>query len=162
MANPYENVNAYNRNRIAAIEPTGNSRDTDARALLSCAARIDEAKRKLMAEPKSRTCLKDYNDALRQNQRLWTIFQVALTDAQNPLPDNLKLILLNLSRYVDKTSFRAIGKYTPDLADSLITINRTIAAGLSKPAPQNAQGTQQTAPPPSARPEVATSLTTSA
>ena len=57
---------------------------------------------------------------------------MALTDPQNPLPQDLKITLLNLSRYVDRASFRAIGKYAPDVIDSLININRLIAAGLSK------------------------------
>ena len=132
--NPYENVNVYSKNHKIHAEATatGNSRDTDARALLSCARRLDDAKNMLQGDPKSREALRVCAEAIRHNQRLWTIFQVALSDPQNPLPDDLKLILLNLSRYVDKTSFRAIGKYTPDLLESLININRMIAAGLSK------------------------------
>ena len=94
-----------------------------------------------------------YNDAISHNQRLWTIFQVALVDPQNALPQDLKITLLNLSRYVDKTSFRAIGKFNPEAIDSLININRIIAAGLNKnpadasapaPAPVDAGVTMMT------------------
>ena len=132
MAHPHEMVNVYSQNQKAMPAPAGNSRETDARALLVCASRLADAKALLAADPKSKENLRIYGEALRRNQQLWTIFQVALSDAQNPLPNGLKLILLNLARYVDKTSFRAVGKYTPDLVDSLININRIIATGLSK------------------------------
>ena len=155
--NPYENVNAYSKNQKATTPPpTGNSRDTDARALLACARRLDDAKALLINNPRSKEYLSVYADAIRHNQRLWTIFQVAIADPENPLPDHLKITLLNLSRYIDKTSFRAIGKYQPTLIDSFININRMIAAGLSKKVEE-----QQATPSMPMR-EIPTSLTTSA
>ena len=125
-------VNVYGKNLKAQAVPTGNSRDTDSRALAVCARRLDDARLVMESDPKSRENLKVYGDAIRHNQRLWTIFQVALCDPMNPLPQDLKIMLVNLSRYVDRTSFRAVGKYTPVLIDSLVNINRIIAAGLSK------------------------------
>lgn len=130
----HKKLSAYSQNQKAAVVPTGNSRDTDSRALAACARRLDDARKLMESNRKSRENLKIYGEAIRQNQRLWTIFQVALTDPQNPLPQDLKITLLNLSRYVDKASFRAIGKYAPDVIESLININRLIAAGLSKKA----------------------------
>jgi flagellar biosynthesis activator protein FlaF len=130
--NPYEKVNVYGKNQKIHVT-TGNSRDTDARALLTCASKLNGVKELMESgDLKSKKNLKIYGEAIRKNQRLWTIFQVAMTDPENPLPDALKITLFNLSRYVDKTSFKAIGKYAPDLIDSLININRIIAAGLSK------------------------------
>ena len=131
-AKSYEKVHAYGKNQTAQVVSTGNSRDTDARALLSCASRLNDAKTLMESDLKSKENLQLYCEAIRHNQRLWTIFQVALSDPENLLPEHLKITLLNLSAYIDKTSFRAIGKYMPDLLDSLISINRTIAAGLSK------------------------------
>ncbi len=156
-ANPYQNVNVYGKNQRAHAEATvdGNSRNTDAQALLVCAAKLNDGKARL-AENNTKDNMRIYNDAIRTNQRLWTIFQVALSDAQNPLPQQLKITLLNLSRYVDKTSFKAIGKYRPDLIDSLVNINRILAAGLSKQTQANA------APAPVDRREIPISLTTSA
>jgi flagellar biosynthesis regulator FlaF len=156
--NPYEKVNTYGKNQKIKAEavPTGNSRDTDSRALLACARRLDEAKNLLDKNPKSKSHMRQYNDAICHNQRLWTIFQIALSDSQHPYPENLRLILLNLSRYIDKTSFATIGKYKPELIESLININRIIAAGLSKqPTGENY------APPPDTR-NIPTSLITSA
>jgi len=65
---------------------------------------------------------------------------VMLADPQNPLPRDLKITLLNLSRYVDKVSLRASAEYNPDLLNSLIDINKQIAAGLSVAVP--AEGDQ--------------------
>ena len=99
-------------------------RETEARALLSCASRLEAAR-------KPGSSKDDYVSAIKHNQQLWTIFQVCLCEPDNKLPRDLKVLLLNLSRYVDKVSFRALGKYDPDLLQSLIGINRNIAAGLS-------------------------------
>ena len=113
-------------------------REIEARALLTCASQLDVAARSQGGDKEF------YNDAIKTNQRLWTIFQVALCDPGNPLPVELKNILLNLSCYVDKISFRALAEFKPPLLANLIEINRNIAAGLSKkPA---AAGNQ--APPP--------------
>jgi len=101
-------------------------RETDKRALLSCAGRLKAALDDAGKDMQS------YAEAIRHNQRLWTIFQVALCDPENPLPRDLKVTLLNLSRYIDKVSFRAIAAFTPQLLTSLIDINRIIAAGLNK------------------------------
>jgi len=101
-------------------------REIEARALLTCANQLDAAAR---GQEKDKNF---YNDAIKSNQRLWTIFQVALCDPGNPLPSELKNILLNLSCYVDKVSFRALAEFKPPLLANLIDINRSIAAGLSK------------------------------
>jgi flagellar biosynthesis regulator FlaF len=101
-------------------------REIEARALLTCASQLDAAARGQGNDKKF------YNDAIKTNQRLWTIFQVALCDPGNPLPVELKNVLLNLSCYVDKISFRALAEFKPPLLANLIDINRSIAAGLSK------------------------------
>lgn len=99
-------------------------RETDARALLSCASRLEIARRP--------DCNKeDYVEAVKRNQQLWTVFQICLTEPDNQLPHDLKMLLLNISRYVDKVSFRAMTEHNTDLLVSLININRQIAAGLS-------------------------------
>ena len=99
-------------------------RETEARALLNCASRLAAAR-------DINNGYEYYSDAIKHNQELWTLFQVLLADPQNPLPRDLKITLLNLSRYVDKVSLRASAEYNPDLLNSLIDINKQIAAGLS-------------------------------
>jgi flagellar protein FlaF len=128
-----------------------NSRDIDARALLSCAQRMQVS---LDAGAQD---VHAYAEAVRHNQRLWTIFQVALCDPDNPLPKDLKMTLLNLSRYIDRTSFRVMHEFSPQLLKSLIDINRTIAAGLSRKPPKAAEEQAQM-PPPGAHVPVMTSI----
>jgi flagellar protein FlaF len=135
---PHQKVDAYSTHQRGQED----NRDTDARALLSCASRL---KAVLDAGGADKDA---YVQALRHNQRLWTIFQVSLCDPDNPLPRDLKITLLNLSRYVDRVSLRAIGSYAPQLLHSLIDINRMIAAGLSIKQKAGAQ----TAPPVETRP----------
>jgi flagellar protein FlaF len=118
-----EKLNAYTshqRNNEA------DGREIDKRALLNCASRLREALDGHGSD------MKAYAAAIHHNQRLWTMFQVALCDPENLLPRDLKITLLNLSRYVDRVSFRAITAFAPQLLTSLIDINRTIATGLSK------------------------------
>ena len=124
----YQNLNAYGNSQPQA--PL-DGREIDKRALLNCASRLKEA----MDDGGKN--MQMYREAIRHNQHLWTLFQVSLTDPSNPLRRELKLNLLRLSGYVDKVSFRAIGSFMPDRLESLININRIIAAGLAK-VPQNA------------------------
>lgn len=120
MTTTAKQVGSYAQN-----QQSGESvRETEARALLNCASR-------LAAAQDINNGYEYYIDAIKHNQELWTLFQVMLADPQNPLPRDLKITLLNLSRYVDKVSLRASAEYNPDLLNSLIDINKQIAAGLS-------------------------------
>jgi flagellar protein FlaF len=128
MTTMAKNVGSYAQN-----QQTGESiRETEARALLNCASR-------LAAAQDINNGYEYYLDAIKHNQELWTLFQVLLADPQNPLPRDLKITLLNLSRYVDKVSLRASAEYNPDLLNSLIDINKQIASGLSASPAMEAQ-----------------------
>ncbi len=115
-------------------------RETEAHALLSCASRLEAAR-----QPDSSK--EEFGEALRHNQHLWTIFQAGICDPENQLPRDLKVLLLNLSRYVDKVTFRALAETNRNLLRSLININRTLASGLRKGA-QEPKAVQTAAPPP--------------
>lgn len=106
-------------------------RETEAHALLSCASRLEAAR-----APNSPRDV--FFDALRHNQQLWTLFQACLCDSENALPRDLKVLLLNLNRYVDKVTFRALEEGNREILRSLININRTLASGLSKKPPATA------------------------
>ena len=143
-------VNAYAAHQNVQID----GREVDKRALLNCAARL-----KIALDDGGKD-MKMYQEAIRHNQHLWTLFQVALVDPSNPLKQETKIGLLRLSGYIDRVSFRAVTEYLPEALESLITINRTVAAGLAKQiqaaqsqaaAPQ-AQPQQQPQPPASGQP----------
>lgn len=144
---PNEQLDAYKTHQ----RQNHSERDIEAHALLSCATYLETAR-----DPG--VDIEEYTAALKLNQRLWTIFQIALCDPENPLPAELKSLLLNLSRYVDQTSFKAIAARNPELLKSLIDINRHIAVGLSK-KPAGAQAAQSSAQP-SVMPSTPLSVTT--
>lgn len=78
-------------------------------------------------EKESRELLRD---ALRYNQRIWTLFQAALIDEIEPLPPKLREDILNLSVFVDQRTGELQLAPSPEKIDVLITINRHLAAGL--------------------------------
>lgn len=119
---------------------TETTRESEARALLSCSSKLEEVRN-------TDTSREELGEAIRLNQRLWTIFQVSLCEQDNTLPDETKGLLLNLSRYVDKTSFKILAEDNRTLLPSLININRTIAKGLSVDnEPKTEQQTGRTTP----------------
>ncbi|NCS65965.1 MAG: flagellar biosynthesis regulator FlhF [Hydrogenophilales bacterium CG03_land_8_20_14_0_80_62_28] len=69
-------------------------------------------------------------DALRYNQRIWTLLQVELSNPENPLPKEIKENLLTLSAFIDKRTFETMAYPAADKLDALININHNIAAGL--------------------------------
>ena len=118
----YQQANAYHSHQQVQMD----GREIYKRALLNCASRLKDA---LEDGGKDMSL---YQAAVRHNQHLWTLFQVALTDSSNALPPELKITLLRLSGYVDRVSFRIICEFVPQMLQSLIDINRTLAAGLAK------------------------------
>lgn len=70
------------------------------------------------------------SDALKFNQRVWSILQGELAKDDNPLPVQLKRDLLTLSLFVDKRTFEVMAFPSPEKLDMLIRINLNIAAGL--------------------------------
>lgn len=69
-------------------------------------------------------------DALRFNQRVWSFFQVELSQEENPLPAEIKRNLLVLSAFIDKRIFEVMAYPAREKLDILISINRNISAGL--------------------------------
>jgi flagellar protein FlaF len=76
------------------------------------------------------------HDALKHNQRIWTILQAELEKPENPLPIELKNSLLRLSVFIDKRTLETIAYPVPEKLTILININHNIAAGLrTRPKP---------------------------
>jgi flagellar protein FlaF len=69
-------------------------------------------------------------EALEFNQKLWSIFQGALAEADHPLPLELRRDILRLGRFIDGRIFDIMAY--PDAAklDVIIRINQNLAAGL--------------------------------
>lgn len=112
-----------NQGRYSNIPAPGNPRLTEAWALTEAARRIADSQRP-DAEPGA------FLAAIRLNWRLWTIFQAELTSPNTEVPMELRLNMLSLCNFVDKTTVDIIADPVPAKAEILITINRNIAAGL--------------------------------
>lgn len=86
-------------------------------------------------------------EALRFNQKLWTIFQANLSSKKNILPERLKINLLKLSLYVDKQIFQTMAYPSPDKLTPIIDINLSLAEGLrKKPIPAAKQNDKEKIP----------------
>jgi len=70
------------------------------------------------------------NEALKNNQMVWSIFQGELMKPDNPLPKQLKQDILSLSAYIDKRTFEVMAKPAPEKLAVIINLNLNLAAGL--------------------------------
>jgi flagellar protein FlaF len=68
--------------------------------------------------------------ALKYNQRIWSIFQSELSREDNALPKKLRLDILRLAAFIDRRIFETMAFPTPDKLNIVIDINNNLAAGL--------------------------------
>ena len=99
------------------------ARQTEARALMETARALADAQENMED-------LSAYRAALRLNWRLWTIFQADVSATENPLPEDIKQNILNLSVFIDKHTVDALTDPEGRKLKVLIDINRNIASGL--------------------------------
>jgi flagellar protein FlaF len=112
----------YSRAQVAALT----DREAEATVLMKAAAMMKHVQTHWSSSDREQNLEK----ALRYNQRLWTYFQVALLDENNPLPQQIKENVLRLSAFVDRRVFEVLAYPGAEKLDILININTNIAAGL--------------------------------
>jgi len=117
-------VDAYER----GSKSTASSRDLEAAALFK-AARLLEACR---AEWDAPGCRERVEAALRNNQRLWTLFQSELMRPDHALPTGVRANVLRLAEFVDRRTVDIFSAPESEKLRVLIEINRNVAAGLSE------------------------------
>jgi flagellar protein FlaF len=105
---------------------TMSGRDTEARVLTQAALKLVDCQNNWDAAGLKQRL----DDALRFNQRIWSIFQVEVSKSENPLPDQIKHNILMLSRFIDKRIFDTMAFPEKQKLTILIKINQNIAAGL--------------------------------
>ena len=69
-------------------------------------------------------------EAIKFNQKVWSFFQAELSDPENPLPQNIREDILNLSIFIDKRLFEIIAYPDPQKLNIVVDINFNLAAGL--------------------------------
>ena len=77
----------------------------------------------------------ELREALAFTQRLWTFLQVEATNPENPLPQSVRLSIFRLSRFVDRGVANLQSGGSIESLDSLVMVNREIAAGLASNDP---------------------------
>jgi flagellar protein FlaF len=96
---------------------------------------LGEASRRLIVASKADDKGVSLREALRLNQRLWSIFQAALIEPDCPLPLELRQNVLSLSIMVDRHILQRLGDLDGTKIQPILDINRSIAEGLAqKPA----------------------------
>jgi len=105
---------------------TISGRETEARVLTQAALKLSECQKNWDAPDRNNRL----DEALRYNQRIWSIFQVEAGKQDNPLPSQLKRNILMLSRFIDRRVFDIMAFPSPDKLNMIIRINQNIAAGL--------------------------------
>ena len=103
---------------------TSNPRELEATLLLQAAARLQSVHD---SWDENRTQL---DDALLYNRKLWSVFLTEMTDANNPMPKNVRQNVANIGLFVMNHTVTVMNDPRPDHLNSLISINREIAAGL--------------------------------
>lgn len=107
-----------------ANKPTSdNPRDVEAWALAEAARRIIAA-----SHAKDE---KAYREALQLNQRLWTIFQAAITEEDCGHPPEVRTNIAALSLLVDRETTNRLIDLDFGKIDTLVNINRNVASGLT-------------------------------
>ena len=108
----------------AVAKQTASPRELEADLLLNAAARLQaihdgwDAKRP------------ELDAALVYNRRLWSIFVTSATSPENPLPPGIRQNVANLGLFVFNHTIAIMANPNPEGLDSLININRELAAGL--------------------------------
>ena len=101
-------------------------RETEARVLTQAALKLIDCQKNWNSPDRNQRL----NEALRYNQRIWTIFQVEVAKEENPLPTRIKANIFHLSRFIDQRIFDSMAFPEIQKLDIIIRINQNIAAGL--------------------------------
>ena len=79
---------------------------------------------------------RDLFEALRFNRKLWNTFMTSVTGEESKLPRDLRENIANLGIFVMKQTLSTQSSPEPRKLDSLININRELAAGLRATSPE--------------------------
>lgn len=115
---------------------------------------LSEAARRLVDASRNPDDWEAFQAALLLNQRLWTIFQAAISEPDCPMPQDMRTNIAALSLMVDRETMARLADQDVTRLETLININRNVASGLSQKigAPAAAQPGVAAAPPPGAAP----------
>jgi flagellar biosynthesis activator protein FlaF len=119
---PGPGLNAYRKTMVV----TSSGRDLEANVLTKAAQHLKDCQIKWGQEGHRERL----DNALRVNQKIWTIIQAELASDDNPLPIQMRNDILNLSLFIDKRIIETMAEPAPEKLDAIIRINLNIAEGL--------------------------------
>ena len=105
---------------------TGSGREIEAAVLTKAAMKLKECQKNWDAHDRNDRL----EEALKFNQKVWSIFQSELTNADHSMPVELRQNLLRLGGFIDRRIFETMANPSPEKLDMIIKINCNLAAGL--------------------------------
>ncbi len=111
---------AYAKTARETVPP----RELEATLLLKAAAKLQEVHDSWQGKPRG------LDDALMYNRRLWTVFIDAVVRTDNKLPTTIRDNLVKIGAFVMGETFSLMTKPQPRHLQTIIKINRGIAAAL--------------------------------
>jgi flagellar protein FlaF len=114
------------RSYESVIKATRSGREVEAAALTKAALKLKNCQDNWDAPDREHKL----EEALRFNQRVWSIFQSELSRENHELPKNLCLDILRLASFIDRRLFEVMAYPAAEKLNIVININNNLAAGL--------------------------------
>ena len=105
---------------------TRSGREIEAAVLTKAAIKLKECQDNWDASDREHKL----DEALKYNQRIWSIFQSELSRDDHEMPKKLRLDILRLAAFVDRRLFETMAFPEPEKLNIVININNNLAAGL--------------------------------
>ena len=105
---------------------TQSGREIEAAVLTKAAIKLKECQDNWDASDRDHKL----DEALKYNQRIWSIFQSELSRDDHEMPKKLRLDILRLAAFIDKRIFETMAFPAPEKLNIVININNNLAAGL--------------------------------
>lgn len=105
---------------------TQSGRETEAAVLTKAAVKLKDCRDNWEAPDRNNRL----EEALKYNQRIWSIFQSELSREDHELPKKLRLDILRLAAFIDRRIFETMAFPSPEKLKIVIDINNNLAAGL--------------------------------
>ena len=105
---------------------TQSGREIEAAVLTKAAVKLKECQDNWDASDRDNRL----EEALKYNQRIWSIFQSELSREDHELPKKLRLDILRLAAFIDRRIFETMAFPAPEKLKIVIDINNNLAAGL--------------------------------
>jgi len=136
------NQNPYSKAASAYVTQATatDQRSLEGTVLLQAAQKLEDLVIRL--EKGEEVKLEEIGSTLTHNRKLWELFINDMTNPDHVLPQELKNNIASLAFFVFKRTQEILVETQPEKFHALISINRSIAAGLMKKVPGSSPSSQ--------------------